>query len=284
VTSELSAPVLVTGASGKTGRAVTTALVSRGVPVRAAVRSADGARAVHAAGARDVVRVDLASGHGLADAIAGCRGVYHLAPNLHPDEVGMAKRVVEAARAAGVRRLAYHSVLHPDDPSMPHHLRKAEAEAVVRGSGLAWTVLRPAAYHQNLTRAAHDGLLAVPYRLDAPFSDVDLRDVGEVAALVLTSDGHEGRCYDLCGAETLTVARMATAAAQVLGHEVHAEQVSVADWCEGPGAGLDPDARDDLLAMFAAYDRRGFVGTATALRILLGRRPRTWTDALLGKD
>ena len=279
-----AAPVLVMGASGKTGRAVTEALVSRGLRVRTAVRSQTSAKAAYAAGAREIAHVDLASGLGLADAVAGCRAVYHLAPNVHHDEVGMATRVVEAARAAGLRRLVFHSVLHPDDHTMPHHLRKAAAEEVVRRSGMAWTMLRPAAYHQNLTRAAHEGRLVVPYRLDAPFTNVDLRDVAEVAALVLGTDGHEGQTYDLCGAETLTVSRMAHTAATVLGHQVTAERIAPAEWARGPGAQLSQSARDDLLAMFAAYDRRGLIGSAAALRILLRRSPRTWADALLARD
>lgn len=283
MTYDPAAPVLVMGASGKTGRAVTAALVARGQPVRAAVRSETGAKTAHAAGAREIAHVDLASGFGLAGAVAGCRAVYHLAPNVHPDEVGIATRVVAAARAAGVRRIVFHSVLHPDDHTMPHHQRKAAAEEVVRRSGLAWTMLRPAAYHQNLTEAALQGRLAVPYRLDAPFTNVDLRDVAEVAALVLRADAtgqHEGQTYDLCGAETLTVTRMAHIAGSVLGREVTAERVEPAEWARGPGARLSPGALDDLLAMFAAYDRRGFVGSAAALRILLRRAPRTWADAV----
>ena len=75
----------------------------------------------------------------------------------------------------GLERLVFHSVLHPDDARMPHHLRKAEAEAVLREAlGERLTVLRPAAYHQNLVAQARSGMLAVPYSLDAPFTNVDL--------------------------------------------------------------------------------------------------------------
>jgi uncharacterized protein YbjT (DUF2867 family) len=174
-------------------------------------------------------------------------------------------------------------VLHPDDHTMPHHLRKAAAEEVVRRSGLAWTTLRPAAYHQNLTEGARQGRLAVPYRLDAPLTNVDLRDVAEVAALVLGTDGtgeHDGQTYDLCGAETLTVTRMAHIASSVLGREVTAQRVDQAAWARAQQGRLAPGAVDDLLAMFAAYDRRGFVGSAAALRILLRRAPGTWADVL----
>ena len=272
--------VLVIGATGKTGRAVTRALASRGTDVRAAVRSVDRQSTAYAAGARSISVVDLGSGVGLAAAVAGVDAVYHLAPNVHPDEAGMAARVAAAAASARVTRFVFHSVLHPDDASMPHHLRKAEAERVVRNVLPGATVLRPAAYHQNLVDAARSGRLAVPYSLDSPFSNVDLDDVAEAAALVLTRHGHEGLTYELAGPEVLSVREQATVASEVLGHHVVAEHVSLDAWSGGPGSTLPEQARADLLAMFTAYDREGLVGEADTLRRLLGREPRTWADVL----
>ena len=97
-------------------------------------------------------------GRGWRAALDGARAAYHLAPNVHADEVGMAARVADAALATSLPRLVFHSVLHPDDDRMPHHLRKAEAEAVLGDAlGDLLTVLRPAAYHQNLLEQARSG-------------------------------------------------------------------------------------------------------------------------------
>lgn len=289
----LARPVLVIGASGKTGRAVTAALVARGVPVRAAARSESGAMRSYAAELVSPVIVDLATGRGLDAAMAGVGAVYHLAPNVHPDEVGMAQRVARSASAAGVSRFVFHSVLHPDDPSMPHHLRKAEAEEAIRALLPQATVLRPAAYHQNLLDAARLGRVDVPYSLDSPFSNVDLDDVAQVAALVLTAngnadrnaernaDGHEGATYDLAGPERLSVRELAAIATDVLGRRVDAVEIALDDWRAGPGAGLSDQARADLVAMFGAYDRGGLVGDASTLTRLLGRAPATWRDVLV---
>ncbi|GAA4110902.1 NmrA/HSCARG family protein [Knoellia locipacati] len=280
--------VLVIGAAGKTGRAVTRALLARGVTVRAAVRpgsssavyagvpgpGTDAAPEVH------TVPVDLESGAGLPVAMAGVSGVYHLAPNVHPDEVGIARRVAEAAVAEGVSRFAFHSVLHPDDASMPHHLRKAEAEREIRSFVRTATVLRPAAYHQNLVDAALAGRMVVPYSLDSAFTNVDLDDVAEVAALVLCDGRLEDETLDLAGPEALTVREMAARATAVLGRPVEAAELSRDTWTTGPGASLTAQARDDLLAMFRSYDRDGLVGGVGTLRDLLGREPRTWTDVL----
>jgi uncharacterized protein YbjT (DUF2867 family) len=228
----------------------------------------------------EVAEVDLETGLGLEEAMAGVGGVYHLAPNVHPDEVGMARRVVSAARAAGVDRFVFHSVLHPHDERMPHHVRKGESEEVIRAQLPGATVLRPAAYHQNLLGAALARRIAVPYSLEVPFTNVDLDDVAEVAACVLTEDGHEGAAYDLAGEEALTVRDLARIASEVLHRPVDSERVPLQDWLNGAGSCLDEDRRAVLLAMFAAYDADGFVGDGTTLTALLGRRPTPWRDVL----
>ncbi len=272
--------VLVVGATGKTGRAVTRALVARGAAVRALVHQADRSPAAYAAGASSVCVGDLASGRGLDEAMVGVGAVYHLAPHVHPAEVGIASRGVEGACAAGVSRVAFHSVLHPHEVSMPHHLRKAQAEGVVRARLGEATILRPAAYHQNLVEAALRGRLEVPYSVDAPFTNVDLEDVAEVAALVLTDPSHAGATYDLAGPEVLSVRDLARIASAILDRPVGAVTQRIDDWLAGPGAGLSRRARDDLAAMFRAYDRDGLVGDSATLTELLGRAAHTWTGVL----
>ena len=141
-------------------------------------------------------------------------------------------------------------------------------------------MLRPAAYHQNLLPGALAGELAVPYSLDAPFSNVDLGDVALVAATVLCEPGHEGEAYDLAGPETLSVREMAARASEVLGRTVAAVETDRGAWETGPGAALPDAARQDLLAMFESYDREGLVGGSAWLWALLGHLPTTWAEAV----
>ena len=277
--SHTSGPVLVVGAAGKTGLAITRALTARGIPVRALVRSDQGARRARSAGAIEVATADLGTGEGLHGAVSGVSAVYHLAPNVHPDEVGIAARVVAAAGAAGVTRLVLHSVLHPHERAMPHHWRKAQAEELVRAQVPSWTVLQPAAYLQNLLPAALEGRIAVPYSPDAPFTFVDLEDVAQVAARVVAEPGHERAAYELAG-DLTTVRGLAQSATAVLGRQVRVERTDPGEWAGSAGAGLPEQARADLLAMFAAYDARGLAGNATVLTHLLGRPPATWEQVL----
>jgi uncharacterized protein YbjT (DUF2867 family) len=271
-------PVLVVGASGKTGRAVSRALMARGVPVRAGVRP--GREGAAPAGATSVP-LDLVTGSGLEEALSGARAAYHMAPNVHPDEVMMARRVAEAASAVGLPHLVFHSVLHPEDARMPHHLHKGDAEAVLAQefSG-SLVVLRPCAYHQNGLPQVLAGEVVLPYSADSPFTTVDLDDVAEAAAVVLLDPSRGDEVHDLCGPEVLSTRRMVEVAAEVLGQPVALRETTVDAWRNGPGAGLPAEARDVLAAMFTAYDEDGLVGDPAPLTTLLGRSPTPWAETL----
>lgn len=251
--------VAVTGASGKTGRAVTAALRARGHEVRGLTRPV----------------IDLDTGDGL-DALAGCTALYLIAPNVHPDEPALVARVLEVARRHGVPRLVYHSVAQPYAPAMPHHADKAVAEDLVRRGGVAWTLLQPCAYVQNFVPGLRGSspLVQAPYSPDSRFSLVDVEDVGLAAAEVLTSDRHEGASYELGGPEHVSVREVAAAASAVLEVRVPVHVTTPGRWGRGAGAALPAEARRRLQAMFAYYDEHGLLAGSLALEALLGRRPR----------
>jgi uncharacterized protein YbjT (DUF2867 family) len=270
--------VLVTGAAGKTGRAVIRALAARGVPVRALVRR-DAQRAViRADGAREVVAGDLGDDASVAAAVRGAHAVYHICPNVHPDELAIGRRVLAAARAAGVDRFVYHSVLHPQTQAMPHHWQKLLVEEAIVESNLAYTILQPAPYMQNVTaawdRIAGEGRYAVPYGPHARLGMVDLDDAAEAAAVVLTRPGHAGAIYELAGREALTPVDIAAILTRVLGRPVRVERLAPDEWAgRARGAGLGAYQVDTLLAMFRYYDRHGLWGNPNVLTWLLGRPP-----------
>jgi len=129
--------------------------------------------------------VDQRSARDLAEAVAGADAVYAIAPNMSPHEVTMGAAVVEACRGAGVQRLVYHSVVHPQLTAMPHHADKGRVEELTIESDLAWTILQFNAYLQNLDGYLDGfrvGRYRIPYSVDRPSAMVDLRDVAEVAA------------------------------------------------------------------------------------------------------
>lgn len=272
--------VTVVGATGKTGRAVARAAATLGLAVRGTSRRP----VTQHAGAIDWRVADIATGEGLEQAFSGADAAYLIMPNVHPDETEAIARAARLARAAGVRRVAYHSVHDPDDTRMAHHVRKGQAERALREIYPEAAILRPCAYQQNLSAAALAGALRVPYRTDQPFSLVDLDDVAEVAALALAGDPRlRSASVELGGPQALTVEDLARQASTALGRTVVAQQIPLSAWLAGPGEGLGDQERADLVAMFEAYDQTGFTCDPSPLTHLLGRPPTTWTQ-LLSKE
>lgn len=275
--------ILVTGAAGKTGRAVLRALIGRGSTVRALVRRPEQESIARAAGAAEVSVGDLLDERELARAAGSIDAVYCIVPNMHRDEAAIVEAMIEVARQAGVRRFVYHSVLHPHARSMPHHARKLDAEERLFESGLEASVLQPAAYMQNLLplrpQILERGLLPVPYPVSTRIGLVDLADVGEAAARVLTEEGHGDATYPLCGPHNPTQEEVAATLSRVLGRPVRAVERSLEDWrAEALEAGLDREVVEDLLTMFDAYRRFGLSGNPNVLRWLLGRDPGSLAD------
>jgi uncharacterized protein YbjT (DUF2867 family) len=158
------------------------------------------------------VRGDLATGAGLADAVAGTDTVLHLASA--PYRRGYTRqvdvegiyRLAAAARAAGVAHLVYVSIVGVDAISWGYYQVKLAAEEAVRTSGVGWTVLRATQFHtfpdQILTAVARLGVLVVD-----PGIRVQTVDLGDVATRLveLVAAGPAGRVLELGGPEMLTM-------------------------------------------------------------------------------
>ncbi len=276
-------PILVTGAAGKTGRAVIRALASRKVPIRAFVRRPEHRDRVEELGAGQVVDGDLRSRETVAAAVSGIEAIYHICPNVHPDEVGIGRRVVSAAIGAGVGRIVYHSVLHPQVEAMPHHWTKMRVAELLFESGLDFTILQPAPYMQNVLSqwrsVAEHAVYRVPYSLDTRVAMVDLEEVAEAAAGVLTETGHVGATYELCGPDLLDQREIAAILGRALGKTVRALAVPRREWTKDTKAtGLGDYQVETLLSMFRYYERAGMTGAPRVLKCLLGRSPASFEE------
>jgi NAD(P)H dehydrogenase (quinone) len=274
--------ILVTGAAGKTGRAVVRALIARGTDVRALVHRPAQVQALMSLGVQDVVVGDMRSQSVLEQAVEGAQAIYHICPNMSPDEVVLGQMVSQAARTAGVARFVYHSVLHPQTEAMPHHWQKLRVEEHIFETGLPYTILQPAAYMQNVLTGwesiVKHGLYRVPYAPETRLGMVDLEDVAAAAAIVLTESGHQGAVYELAGAEVLTQIDVAAELTRGLGLPVRAERLSLDEWERGArAAGLGNYQVETLIKMFYYYEQYGLWGNAHVLTWLLGRRPTTFS-------
>ena len=265
--------VAVIGAAGQTGSAVVRALAARGCHPRGLVRRQEQAAVALEAGAGTTAVCDLADPATLARGLAGVRAVHLVPPVFHPHEARLVANVRDAATAAGVHRVVYHSVLHPNTPTMPHHRNKAQGEAELRDSALAWTILQPAMYAQtvlNYHRRSPAGRLQAPFATDKPFTVVDLADVAEIAATALLEDRGVFGVYELAGPQVQTVGEMARQLGATAEH-VPPWRLAMPDKIAGRMA--------YMAAMCEEYSRRGLVGNGDVARMLLGREPTSFPAA-----
>jgi len=105
--------VLVTGAAGKTGQAVIRELVKRNTAVRALVRRDAQIERAKSIGAAEVMLGDMLDTAVWQQATQNIDAIYHICPNMHPEEVAIGQMAMVAAKQNGVRHFVYHSVLHP---------------------------------------------------------------------------------------------------------------------------------------------------------------------------
>ena len=180
-------PILVTGATGNTGRAIVDALVERGAPVRAMVRSeADRGRLPPEVNG---VVADFDNSPAIEAALDGADRAYLVTPSSEQAEEQQ-KRFAELAAKAGTRHLVVLSQLGAREPSPVRFLRYHGAvEQHVRDLGIGYTFLRPNLYFQGLLTFAGsisaEGTFFAPIG-DATVSAVDVRDIAAVASVVLT--------------------------------------------------------------------------------------------------
>ena len=216
--------ILVTGATGNIGSGLVPSLIARGARVRALVRKPSAAPALRKAGV-EVVIGDLDKPETLDPAFSGVDRVFLLTPP-NPNQVTQAHNGIAAARRADVTHLVRPSAegfpVTADSPARVTR-QHVETDAELGASGLACTILRPHFFMQNLMIAAgsvaSDGTLYLPAN-DGRLGMIDVRDIVEVAAKVLTEDGHEGQTHELTGPESISFHDVAAALSEALDRDV----------------------------------------------------------------
>src|SRR5262249_28185241 len=143
-------------------------------------------------------------------------------------DVGVA--MVEAARAAGVRKFVFSGVIHPSISAMTNHaVAKLPVEDALYSSELDFTVLQPARFMQNFERSWNDIIeherLAQPYSLSAKMCSVDYRDVAEVAAMAMTGDELGYGTFELCAPGMQDSYETAAILTEVLGRMITAVRI-----------------------------------------------------------
>jgi NAD(P)H dehydrogenase (quinone) len=270
--------ILITGAGGKTGRALVKTL-SKAESVCALVHRQEQIPVLKSLGAEKIILGDMRDDDAIRFVMQGVRAVYHICPNMSPDEMAIGNLVIGEARKAGVEHFVYHSVLHPQTEKMNHHWQKMRVEEMIIESGLPFTILQPAPYMQNLLAGwksiVEDGVLRVPYSVKSKFSFVDLENLAEAAKIVLTEPNHKNAIYELAGTLPMSHVEVAETFGRVLNRDVRAEREENGDW-RLHARGMSEYAIENLVRMFEYYDQWGLVANPNVLSWLLNREPASF--------
>src|SRR6185295_12763472 len=245
--------VVVTGATGKIGRELVRLLAERGEAVRALARHAGGGEELPGV---EWLAADLARREHLDSVFAGAERLFLLTANSE-DMVRLQKNALSAARRAGIRHVVKLSALGASDHSRSViGLWHYNVERVLRESGLAWTILRPHHFMDNLLdqreNIARQGVVySAAGEGRIPF--IDTRDIAASAAMVLTEPGHEGKEYVLTGPEALSYRRATEILSEVVGRPLaYVAETEDETWTRQRRAG-EPAWRIAALLAIASY-------------------------------
>ena len=276
--------ILVLGASGVTGLAVTRALAGRGTEVRGLVRRAAAAETVRAAGAVDVIVADLRDLRAIEAAARGSAGIFFIGPRFMPEEAALGKAVIDIAVGAGVRRFVLSGVYHPTIQALVNHRSKLEIEDHLYRTGLEYTVLQPARFMHGLllsswSRMAEEGVLADAFDSRAKMAYVDYRDVAEVAAIAFREDRLVRGTFELAAPGEHSLHEIAAVMSEVFGHPVRAVQEPLHDYAPARSLLANPYSADGFRRLRRYYDEYGFRGgNSLVLAAVLGRPPSGFAD------
>lgn len=270
--------IAVTGATGQLGRLAIAALRARGAEPIALVRSPEKAADMTIeARSFDYRAPDVA-------ALAGVEVLVLISSNDFDDRAGQHRRVIQAAKEAGVGRLIYTSLLKGDASPMILARDHIETEAALRDSGLAVTILRNGWYVENFLGAIGAALQfggTIGASGAGQVSAATRADFAEAIAVVATDAGHAGKIYELAGDQAFTQSELAAEIAAQSGRPVAFSNLTEADYAKAlVGFGLP----EGFAAILADSDRQAASGAlfddSGTLSQLIGRPTTPMAEAV----
>jgi NAD(P)H dehydrogenase (quinone) len=277
--------IVITGASGQLGRLVIAALLKK-MPAGEIVAAVRNPAAVADLAARGVQvrQADYDQPASLAAAFAGADKLLLISSSEVGRRVPQHRAVIDAARAVGVRLLAYTSLLHADTSPLPLAAEHKETESLIRAAGLPAVILRNGWYTENYLAGVSTALqygVVSGCAGDGRIASASRADYAEAIATVLASDHQAGRIYELAGDDAYTLAELAHAIAQQTGKAVAYQNLPEGEFKAALiGAGLP----DYLAALLAESDsgaaKGGLFDDSRQLSQLIGRPTTPLTEML----
>ena len=269
--------VLVTGSTGNVGSLVAEELRKRAVTVRAAMTPRSFARSSTEDSGK--VALDFEDPATFAAALAGVDRVFLLRPPRMSDSTAM-RPFIDALKKGGIQQVVFLSVQGAgSNPFVPHH----GIEQYLKKSGLPWTFLRPSFFMQNLS-TTHAPDICERDEVFVPAGTgrtnfVDVADIAEAAAVVLTEEGHEGKAYEITGSEALTYEEVAAILSEACGRQVVYPRPSAREFKERmKSRGHDDEFVSVMGSIYRIASLGMAAGTTNDLEQLIGRKPTMFRE------
>ncbi len=226
--------IVVTGATGQLGRLVIAALLKK-IPasgITAAVRNAAKARDIAALGVK-VHYADYNEPASWDDALKGAEQVLLISSSEIGERARQHKSVIDAARRAGVKLLAYTSVLHCDTSVLGLAAEHKETEEYLQASGVPHVLLRHGWYTENYTMGSKGALehgAVYGCAGDGKIASATRADYAEADVAVLTAPNQAGKIYELAGDGAYTLAELAAEISRQSGKSIGYTNMPEADY------------------------------------------------------
>lgn len=265
--------IAITGATGQLGRLVIKSLCAKTPAanvvalVRTLSKSADLGVAVREA--------DYSRPETLSQALVDVHTLLLISSSEVGQRVNQHRNVIEAAKTAGVKHVVYTSLLHADRSPLslaPEHL---ETEKLVKASGLSYTILRNGWYTENYTMSVGAALAMgtlIGSAGEGKIASASRADFADAAVAVLTTQGHDGKTYELAGDHAYTLAELAAEISRQTGQEIPYTDLAPADYSAAlRSAGVPAPWPDALPAIDVLVSKGALFDNGHALSALIGR-------------
>lgn len=277
--------IAVTGATGQLGRLVIEQLKTRASGQQAVVALArDPAKAADLG--VEVRAADYDQPATLAAALAGVDVLLLISSDAIGQRVAQHLSVIEAAKAAGVTRIAYTSILRADATPISMGAEHRATERLIQESGLDYTLLRNSWYLENYAGAIAGALHAGAFvggAGDGRISAAARADYADAAAVVLTSEGHAGKIYELAGDEAFTMAELAAEASRQTGRDLPYNNLPEEAYAEVlKSIGLPPPVAAMLAQADVGAAEGALFNADRQLSRLIGRPTTPWPAFVAG--
>ncbi|MGB7484109.1 SDR family oxidoreductase [Castellaniella ginsengisoli] len=274
--------IAITGATGQLGRLIVERLKTRVEParlralVRTPAKAADlGIQALEA---------DYDRPSTLAAALAGVDTLMLVSSSEVGRRTAQHRHVIEAARAAGVRRIVYTSLLRADTSALSLAGEHRDTERMLKDAGLGWTILRNGWYTENYMGSVAGALAGgelVGTVGQGRIASASRADYAAAAAVVLTEAGHEKQTYELAGDTAYTLEELAAELSRQTGRTIPYRHVSEADYAAFLAAhGLPPELARAIASWDAEASRGALYDDGRRLSRLIGRPTTPLADSV----